>query len=111
VRYNAPVIVKGEAITHRFLRNDSNGALAVSPVPKSEGYFDFAQYRLRGTLSVVWKSYRDRGHPPAYSKFVKIRKARRADQSGSWSILILPSHAWVAQVWIFRPGISNHSTF
>jgi len=28
-----------------------------SPVPKSEGYFDFAQYRLGGTLSEVGKGH------------------------------------------------------
>jgi hypothetical protein len=35
-----------------------------SPVPKSEGYFDFAQYRLRGTLIVVGIAPGDLGHPP-----------------------------------------------
>ena len=51
--------------------------LIPSPVPKSEGYpsagsgqaFDFAQYRLGGTLIVVGIALGDRGHPPMSSGF------------------------------------------
>jgi len=45
-------------------KKTSGVCLIPSPVPKSEGYFDFAQYRLGGTLIVVGIAPGDRGHPP-----------------------------------------------
>ena len=35
-----------------------------SPFPKCEGYLDFAQYRIEGTLICGLEAWKDRSHPP-----------------------------------------------
>jgi hypothetical protein len=63
--------------------------LIPSPVPKSEGYFDFAQYRLWGTLIVMGIALGDQGHPPAISNATLVTFDRRLNTLGAAKVQYL----------------------
>ena len=66
------------------------------PVPKCQGPLRQAQGRLGGTLSVVWRSHRDRGHPPS---------------SKMWSCKCMRGRTWtsaVQRVWRPAPLSERH---